>query len=182
MTILNIAGYQFSALSEIPSWREKFLAECQKLSLKGTILLSPEGINVSLAGDILNVQTFLGFLGEQKLFQKMTFRKSYSDFLPFKRLKVKVKKEIITFRQEDIHPDAQKAPSISPEELKQWLDEKRDVLLLDTRNTYEIEKGSFQNATHLGIEDFVDFPKYISDLPKDKPIVMFCTGGIRCEK
>lgn len=181
MKILNIAGYKFINLSGLEKLRDALLENAH--ALKGTILLSPEGINISLAGEIHAVSTFTAYLRAYPDFADMTFRESYSDRIPFKRLKVKIKKEIITFRHPDIHPEKVRGPSILPETLKQWLDEKRDITMVDTRNDYEVEFGTFKDAVNLHIEDFCEFPDAAAkNLNKNKPIVMFCTGGIRCEK
>ena len=107
---------------------------------------------------------------------------SYCSTSPYKRLKVKLKKEIITLRQPSVNPVAARAPSIKPETFKQWLDENRDITILDTRNDYEINVGAFDNAVNLHLNDFCDFNQAAKKIPRDKPIVMYCTGGIRCEK
>lgn len=182
MRILNIAGYKFVRLDELDVLRADFLKHCQSLRLKGTILLSQEGININLAGDPENIAAFKAVLQNSHSFKDMTFRESHSAFQPFKRLKIKLKKEIITLKQSNIEPEEVRAPSITPTELKKWLDEERDVLLLDTRNDYEVQFGTFNRALNLKINHFVEFPEAVKTVEKQKPIVMFCTGGIRCEK
>jgi len=182
MHILNIAGYKFITLSDLPERRSFFQEQAEAAHLKGTILLSPEGININLAGISENIAAFLQFLHNDPLLADMTFRKSYSDVPPFKHMRVRIRKEIITLRQPDIHPENQAAPDISPTELKKWLDEKREITLLDTRNAYETRFGTFKNAEHLNLEDFSEFPAAIDQVSREKPVVMFCTGGIRCEK
>jgi UPF0176 protein len=183
MHILNIAGYKFVALSELPDLCEQLLIKCNDLAVKGTILLSPEGINISLAAMRENIEAFQQYLQADERFADMTFRESYSDFLPFNHMKVKIKKEIITMRRDDVQPQvAARAPSLLPEEFKQWLDEGRDITILDTRNDYEVRFGTFRNALNLQIDDFSEFPSAAARVAQDKPIVMFCTGGIRCEK
>jgi UPF0176 protein len=180
MNTLNIAGYKFIPLQSLETLREQLLSICTEL--KGTILLSHEGINISLAGAPESIQAFQSQLRSDERFTDMRFHETYSTVQPFKRLKIKLKKEIITMRQPDANPLVTRAPSVSPHELKQWLDEKRDVTLLDTRNDYEIAAGTFTGAVNLKIDDFSDLPEAIETLERDKPIVMFCTGGIRCEK
>lgn len=183
MQILNIAGYKFISLLEIASLQQRILEQCQALLLKGTILLSHEGINISLAGTTHHIQSFQAFLKNDSRFMDMTFHESYSEEQPFKRLNVKLKNEIITLRQPGVNPAAtNRAPEISPAEFKQWLDEKRDITLLDTRNDYEVRFGTFKGAVNLQIADFGELPNAIEHIDRDKPIVMFCTGGIRCEK
>ncbi len=182
MQILNIAGYKFTTLDNLSELRISLLNKCEELTLKGTILLSPEGINITLAGTLTDVNAFKAQLTANSSFSDMTFRESYSTNQPFKRLKVKLKKEIITFRQPEICPETQRAPAVSPQQFKQWLDQGRELTILDTRNDYEIEFGTFANATKLHIQDFCEFPQAAENLPTDKPVVMFCTGGVRCEK
>jgi UPF0176 protein len=180
MTILNIAGYKFCALLQLSAWRCTFLRQAE--ALRGTILLAPEGINLNLAGTASDIQLFKDFLKTESLFADILFRESFSEILPFKKLKVKIKDEIITFREPSVDPVTAKGPSLTPQELKQWLDQARNFTLLDTRNTYEVELGTFKQAEHLDTSDFTDFVAKSQTLAKDKPIVMFCTGGIRCEK
>ena len=180
--ILNIAGYKFIALTDLSALRVQLLTSASHLTLKGTILLSPEGINLSLAGTTENIQQFLTALKQDSRFADLTFRQSYSATQPFKYMRVKLKKEIITIKQADIQPEQQSAPEISPQEFKQWLDEQRDVTVLDTRNDYEVRFGTFKNAVNLQIDDFSEFPTAMQQVRADKPTVMFCTGGIRCEK
>lgn len=182
MPILNIASYKFIALSDLPALQSIFLEKTNSLRLKGTILLSPEGINISLAGLKEEIALFIAFLKNNPLFADMTFRESYSEFQPFKHMRVKIKPEIITLRQTDIHPEQELAPDISPTEFKKWLDEKRDITILDTRNDYEVRFGTFENAQQLHLDEFGEFPAAIDQISRDKPIVMFCTGGVRCEK
>lgn len=183
MHIQNIAGYKFIALAELSDLRSGLLAKCESLDLKGTILLSAEGVNLNLAGTSDKIAAFKQFLQQDTRFSDMTYRESVSQAQPFKHVKVKIKKEIITMRRDDVRPEAARAPSITPAELKQWLDENRDVTILDTRNDYEVRFGTFENAVNLQIKDFCEFPEAAEKIvERDKPIVMFCTGGIRCEK
>lgn len=180
MQILNIAGYQFTALHDLPALQESLLTQCRKLDLKGTILLSHEGINISLAGQEAAIRRFQ--LDLKSHFNITRFHETWSDTQPFRFLKVKIKNEIITFNQTDANPINQQAPDLAPETLKQWLDEKRDFILLDTRNDYEVRFGTFTGAVNLKIDDFSELADKLGQLAKDKPIVSFCTGGIRCEK
>ena len=182
MHIINIAGYKFIPLNQLAVLRELLLNHCTVLGCKGTILLGDEGINLSLAGVPESIAAFKDFLRQDERFADMTFRESYSAQQPFNFMKVKIKNEIITLGLPEVKPEEQRAPSIDPVELKQWLDEKREFTLLDTRNDYEVRFGTFQNATHFEMSDFGEFPEHASTLPTDKPVVMFCTGGIRCEK
>jgi UPF0176 protein len=182
--ILNIGGYRFVVLDDLVNLKQRLLTICQTLDLKGTVLLSPEGINISLAGSQEAITSFKEHLTNDVRLQNMRFHESLSPKSPFKRLKIKIKKEIITLRQEQSDPltYTERAPHISPTTLKAWLDEKRHFVLLDTRNEYEINYGSFETATNPHIHHFTELPNALSALATDQPIVMFCTGGIRCEK
>jgi UPF0176 protein len=182
MQTLNIAGYKFIALTELASLQEYFLAHCEALAIKGTLLLSQEGININLAGASADIQSFQAILRNDPRFMDMSFHESYSAEQPFQRLKIKLKNEIITLRQPQANPNGNRAPDISPAELKSWLDEKRDFTLLDTRNDYEVRFGTFKGALNLQLCDFGELPASVEQLDRHKPIVMFCTGGIRCEK
>ncbi len=180
--ILNIAGYKFIALDHLNDLRVQLLEHCHQLQLKGTILLSVEGINLNLSGDSAHIQLFKSELAKDKRFADMRFHEASSPDFTFKRLKVKIKKEIITLRQPEANPLGTRAPIVTPAELKQWLDENRALTLLDTRNDYEVEYGSFNHAVNLHLSDFSEFPHAVASIHPDKPVVMFCTGGIRCEK
>lgn len=182
MQVLTIAGYRFILLSQLDELRSLFLEKCTALKLKGTILLSEEGININLSGEPKEMILFKDFLKQDALFFDMVFRENYSDRPSFQRLKVKIKKEIITFKKPGIRPSEKRAPTISSQELKKWLDEKQDITLLDTRNHYEVDMGTFENAVNLHLKDFSAFPKAAEKLERKKTVVMFCTGGIRCEK
>jgi UPF0176 protein len=182
MSITNIAGYKFIQLSDLAVLRLDLLAYCIQSKLKGTILLSLEGLNVNLAGISADIEAFKKLLFSHDPFADMTFRESSSAVQPFKWMKVKIRKEIITMRRSEVRPETQRAASISPNTLKQWLDEKREITLLDTRNDYEVRFGTFKNAQHFQLRDFSHFPEAASELSTQAPIVMFCTGGIRCEK
>ena len=184
-TILNIAAYKFVALDERPALRRALRELCGKLELKGTILLAPEGINLFLAGSEKSVETFLGKLRAKRPFSDLIEKRSYSSTQPFGKLLVKLKNEIIAIGRPEIDPARHPAPRLAPRELKHWLDEGRDVVLFDTRNSFEVEHGTFHGAQHIGLANFRSFGKRVSELDprlKDKTVVTFCTGGIRCEK
>lgn len=182
MQIKHIAGYKFIKLDTIDVLQRDFIAKTTSCCLKGTILLSQEGININLAGTPENIEIFCRWLKHDTRFADITFHETYATTDLYQKLKVKLKKEIITLRQPDINAAASRAPAISPTDLKSWLDEGRDITLLDTRNDYEVQFGTFKNAVNLHLDDFGDFPAAINTLDREKPIVMFCTGGIRCEK
>lgn len=184
-TILNIAAYKFVPLDDLGNLRETILAKAKSLGLRGTVLLSSEGINLFVAGEEDSVRGFVAFLHADSRFSDLEIKESYSDRIPFNRMLVRLKKEIIAFGVDGIAPHVETSPKLPAAELKKWLDEQRDVLLLDVRNDFEVEVGTFDNAIASGIDHFRDFEDSIDRLPpeaKDKPVVMFCTGGIRCEK
>lgn len=186
--ILNIAAYHFVKMDEIslPDLRVDLQTRCtEDWALRGTILLATEGINLFLAGEPEQIENFWSYLILQPPFRSMSRKDSYSRYVPFNRMLVKLKNEIIPIRNPAIAPELETVPRINPQELKQWLEEEKDFLLLDTRNDFEVELGTFKKAEHLNIAHFCDFDQALDTLPEEsrqKPIVTFCTGGIRCEK
>jgi UPF0176 protein len=184
-TILNIAAYKFVTLDRLQDRRVEFKKLCTDLDLRGTIMLSPEGINLFVAGEEVAVRHLLTEIRQDPAFEDIEVKESYSAAQPFNRMLVKLKREIIAFGIAEICPEKRTSPKLKATELCKWLSEGRQVRLLDTRNEYEIDLGTFRNAEHLHINHFRDFPAAISQLPeqaKREPLVMFCTGGIRCEK
>ena len=189
-SILNIASYQFVEIENPSELRQSVLAECHRLQLKGTILLAPEGINLFIAGAENEVRTFLAWLRHDTRFAQIEAKESWSDTQPFSRMLIKIKAEIIRMNHPTIQPKKARAQFISPKQLCSWLDRGTDdlgrpVIMLDTRNAFEIEYGTFTNALNLQIDKFSDFPaaiqSHFAEL-QNKTIVSFCTGGIRCEK
>lgn len=183
--IVNIAAYRFVALENLPELKAELVQLCKPLGIKGTILLSPEGINLFLAAERSAIDQFLESLRAYPQFADLEVKESVSDDQPFSRMLVRLKKEIIAFGIDGIDPVGRPAPKLPAKELKQWLDEGKEVVMLDTRNDYEVEVGTFADALPIGVDHFRDFPAAVQQLDpalKDKPIVMFCTGGIRCEK
>jgi len=183
--ILNIAAYKFLPLSDLRSLRARLQTLCKNENLKGTILLSPEGINLFVAGEAHGIEQLLAQLRSWPGLADLQPKLSETDHQPFRRMLVRLKKEIIAFGVEGIDPARRTSPKLSARELKRWLDEGRPVTLLDTRNDYEVKLGTFKNALALGIDHFREFPEAVARLSpelKKQPIVMFCTGGIRCEK
>ena len=181
----NIAAYKFVELPELRSLRARLLALCQGWQLKGTILLSAEGINLFVAGEREKIDLLLAELRGLPGLADLQPKVSETDHQPFRRMLVRLKKEIIAFGVEGINPAQRTSPKLAAKELKQWLDEGRSVTLLDTRNDYEVKLGTFKNALAIGVDHFREFPEAVRKLRpelKEQPIVMFCTGGIRCEK
>ncbi len=183
--IVNIAAYKFVALTELPFWRSRLRSLCRGWQLKGTILLSAEGINLFVAGQEREINFLLAELRAVPGLGDLTPKISLTDHPPFRRMLVRLKPEIIAFGVAGIDPARRTSPKLSARELKQWLDEGRAITLLDTRNDYEVKLGTFKNARPIGIDHFRDFPAAVRRLPpelKGQPSVRFCTGGIRCEK
>lgn len=182
---VNIAAYRFASLEDLKSLRAELLVSSKEWRLKGTILLSPEGINLFVAGEGESVERLLARLRAIPGLEDLAPKYSESDEQPFRRMLVRIKREIIAFGVEGIDPARRTSPKLSAKELKAWLDEGRPVTLLDTRNDYEVKLGTFENAVTLDLDTFRNFPKAVETLPeelKEQPVVMFCTGGIRCEK
>ncbi len=187
---LNISTYRFCELSNLETLREQLLEQCLQKELKGTILLAPEGINMFLAGTEGHIRDFFAWLNQFPELTDIITKDSWSDYQPFKKMLVKVKDEIIRMNHPTIQAHKKRAPSVSAKKLKEWLsqgcdDDGKPIVLLDTRNAFEVEYGTFTNAMHFNIEKFSDFPQALSQEMtqlKDKTVVSFCTGGIRCEK
>lgn len=180
---LNIAAYKFVALDNLESLRTDLKRKAEDCDLKGTILLSSEGINLFMAGPESQIEIFLDSLRSSPPFTDLEVKKSYSEKVPFRRMLVRLKKEIIPCGLPQIQPEQETSPKLKAKELKRWLDEGKPVRLLDVRNVYEVELGTFAGAEQLDLDHFRDFGDKVKDYPKsDEPIVMFCTGGIRCEK
>lgn len=185
MNIVNIAAYQFHPLDQLQSYRESLRQLCRQLELKGTILLSREGINMFIAGPRSGVDAVLGMVRTIPGFESIPVKESITDYQPFNRMLVKIKKDIIPVGCPEVPPEPDASPKIPPAKLKEWLDQKRNIALLDTRNDYEVSLGTFHNAIDLKLKNFREFPAAAAALPdeiKKQPVVMFCTGGIRCEK
>ena len=189
-SILNIAAYLFVSLDNLTELRTKLLHQCNTRELKGTILLTGEGINMFLAGKDVELRGFLDWLRQDSRFSPIEAKESWSEAQPFKKMLIKIKKEIIRMNHPAIRPEEGRAKFISPKKLQEWLDRGTDdlgrpVVMIDTRNAFEVDYGTFENAIHFNINKFTEFPQAISahkDALADKTLVSFCTGGIRCEK
>ena len=183
--VINLSCYKFAPVEGLEELRDRLRAVTKAYGLKGTILLAPEGINFFLAGTQEQLAAVLEVIRAVPGLGDIRPKESPSSEQPFKRMLVKVKKEIIAFGVEGVDPARRPAAKISARQLKQWLDEGRPVTLLDTRNDYEVRMGTFKGAVSPRIWNFRDFPAAVAKLPaglKAQPVVMFCTGGIRCEK
>ena len=185
MQFINLAGYKFVSLDGLDDLKTTLEQQCRDLDLKGTILLSFEGINIVLAGNEHAVTQFQALIRADQRLADLRFKRTESAFQPFDRMLVKIKKEIITLRISGLDPANERAPAVAPAKLKRWLDEGREVVLLDTRNAFEVDAGTFDKALDLRLNSFGQFAQAVDELDpslKDKTVETFCTGGIRCEK
>ena len=183
--ILNIATYRFVTIDDPAALKTEWLPKAEAIGLKGTILIALEGINMFLAGAENTVRSFLAMVNDDARFAALDIKESWSDEAPFKRIKIKLKREIVTFRQADVDPINAPAPFMDAAELKRRLDAGDDIVLLDTRNDVEVKRGTFNNALFWGNRNFIEFAdaarEHIGEL-ENQTVVSFCTGGIRCEK
>lgn len=186
LPILNVAAYCFAKLGDLERIRELLHRKGVELNIKGSFLVTPEGLNVMIAGmpaDIWEMHRYLGEL--DPVLKDLDFKLSWSRTIPFRRYLVKIKDEVIKLGLPEIQPLREQGPAITPENLKAWYDEGREFTVLDTRNDYEVRIGTFKNAIDMKLKNFTDFPAKLEELPADsrkKPLVMFCTGGVRCER
>ena len=188
--ILNISTYKFIPLADTLALRDTLAARAVSLDLKGTILLAEEGINLFLAGPAQAVRSFITQLQTDTRFADIAPKESWSATQPFRKMLVKVKGEIIRMNHSAIQPAQGRAPAVDAQTVKRWLDQGHDdlgrpVVTLDTRNTYEVDEGTFAGAIDWRLNKFTEFPQALqahkAELA-DKTVISFCTGGIRCEK
>lgn len=189
--IINTAAYQFVPIQDPQALASEVRERAAQLDLKGSVLLAGEGINLFLAGEADAIATFYAWLRADPRFAAITVKESRSAHVPFARLKVKVKPEIISFRRDDASPlQRGRAPSVAPEVVRRWLRDGHDdagkrVVMLDTRNHQEVAYGTFAGALTLPIGRFTELPEALAPHRAelaDATVVSFCTGGIRCEK
>lgn len=188
--VLNVSAYLFTRLTDAADLRPVLRERAVAAALKGTIILAEEGINLFVAGDAGAVRGFVDRLREDPRLAALHTKESWSEHQPFQRMLVKLKREIIRMDHPTIRPEAGRAPAVAPTTLRRWLDqghddEGREVVLLDTRNAFEVEVGGFVGALDWGIDRFTQFPgaaaAHRAEL-EGKTVVSYCTGGIRCEK
>lgn len=182
--IVVAALYKFVALPDYQELREPLIAECQEAGIKGTLLLAAEGINGTVAGTREGIDRVLNYLKADERLKDLSHKESFDDTMPFYRMKVKLKKEIVTMGVEGIDPRQVVGTYVAPKDWNALISDP-DVVVVDTRNDYEYELGSFENALNPNTKSFREFPQYVADNmdPKrQKKVAMFCTGGIRCEK
>ena len=176
--------YKFVTISDPDALKSALAAQGCALGLKGTILIAHEGINATISGTPESVATFLSELRSDTRFANLVSKESTAAEHPFRRFKVKVKPEIVTFGHPDIDPAANAGTYVRPEDWNALI-QRPDVLVVDTRNFYEFGIGTFERAIDPKTETFRDFSKFVSDEldpARDRKVAMFCTGGIRCEK
>jgi len=164
---VNISAYKFVTLDNVTQKRPVFLDQCQQLSLKGTILLSSEGINLFLAGTRQNIDAFLAWLRSDPRFSDLQVKESFSHTQPFHKMRVKQKREIITMKHPLVKPESGRAPMIDAATLKRWLDQGHDdegnpVVMMDTRNDFEVDVGTFNNTLDYRITKFSEFPDVVA--------------------
>jgi UPF0176 protein len=189
--IKNIAAYRFVRIDEPETLASRIRKRAESLALRGSVLVAPEGLNLFLAGDPERIDSFLADLRADPRFADLRVKISASDTLPFAKLKVKVKAEIIAFRRDGASPtENDRAPEVGPADLRRWIaqgcdDNGRRLVLVDTRNREETAYGSFEDALLLPIDNFTELPEALGahrDALIGAAVVGFCTGGIRCEK
>ncbi len=188
--ILNISTYRFVEIDDPQALQLKLKDRAQDLELKGTILISKESINLSLAGLEAHVRAFIELLRSDSRFAGLQTKDSWSDHIPFRKMLVKVKNEIIRMNEPTVRPQSERAPAIAPAVVKRWLDagvddSGREVVILDTRNDFEVGHGGFRNAINWHIQKFSEFPQAVrdhADQLANRTVITYCTGGIRCEK
>ncbi len=185
---LTAALYKFVALPHYASLQANIHAACVTKKIKGTILLAAEGINGTIAGLPADIQAVLDFLRTDAVFEgkfsSLEHKESYADEHPFYRMKVKLKKEIVTMGVPSVNPNNTVGTYVKPEDWNALIADP-DVMVLDTRNDYEVHIGTFKSAVNPETTTFREFPQYVAqnlDKTKHKKVAMFCTGGIRCEK
>jgi len=182
--IVVCALYKFVSLPDFQQLRQPLLEVMEKNDVKGTLLLAREGINGTVAGTRTGIDMLIKWLKSEPRLANLDYKESYTNIPPFNRTKVKLKKEIVTMGVEGIDPKRVVGTYISPKDWNTLISDP-EVLLIDTRNDYEYQVGTFKNAINPNTESFREFPQYIKDHlnpEKHKKVAMFCTGGIRCEK
>lgn len=177
-----ILFYKYVEITDADIFAGRQRALCESLGLKGRVLIASEGINGTLAGPAANVDRYIAALRAEPRFSDIEIKRSPGDAGTFPRLVVKVRREIVTLNAGAIPPDREN--HLSPAEWKDLMEQNRDVVLLDIRNRFESAAGKFENAVTCDIEHFRELPEYVDRLEdlKNKTVLMYCTGGIRCEK
>jgi UPF0176 protein len=181
--VVVAAFYHFTPLPDYQEIQGVLLEFCDRHQLKGTILLAPEGINSTIAGSRAGIEALLKFLRSDPRLQALEHKESYCQQMPFQRLKVRLKTEIVKLGLPEVDPNQVVGTYIEPQDWNALISDPT-VIVIDTRNNYEVEVGTFDGAINPRLEIFSEFPEYIQkqNLNPDQKVAMFCTGGIRCEK
>lgn len=188
--VLNISAYRFAHLDDPAVLAQRIEERALADGLRGTVLLAGEGINLFVAGPADTVRGFVAWLREMPALAGLETKESWSENPPFGKLRVKVKPEIIRMNHPAVQPQSGRAPAVDATTLARWLDQGHDddgrpVLMLDTRNDFEVGHGRFRDAVHWQLDKFSDFPQAVAEHAealRGKTVVSYCTGGIRCEK
>jgi UPF0176 protein len=184
-TFHNLAFYKFVRIGNVETTAKDFENLVAGLDMKGTLIFAEEGLNGYVAASPESAERFITYCRADSRFADVEFKLSVSDFQPYNRMLVKIKKEIVTMGRTGIEPAHFTGKHVDGETLKKWLDNGEDVILLDTRNDYETKLGTFKDAVVPDIKTFRTFPSWVEEnfmQHKNKRVVTFCTGGIRCEK
>ncbi len=180
-----VSFYRFLDIADLQDFRDELLALCDEEKLLGTILVATEGFNGTIAGDEVSVRNVFSWLATRLSLQTpIDARWTEAQEAPFRRMRVRIKREIVTLGRQDIRPHIRTGTHVPPAEWNALIEDP-NVLVIDTRNHYEVEVGTFARAIDTGTDSFREFPKFAEELAqsaKDRPLAMFCTGGIRCEK
>jgi len=184
MSFTFASFYRFLVLDNLKDLQNKFLNWCNESQIKGTILIAKEGINANIVGEKKELDKVINNIKKELNYESLEIKFCEVEKMPFKRMKVKIKREIITFGIDEANPNIQVGTYIKP---KDWnnLISNPEVKVVDTRNEYEYEIGTFKNAQNPHIDSFTQFNDYINNNlnpEKDEKVALFCTGGIRCEK
>ena len=182
--ICIVSFYKFISLEQVQELRERVYAQGLELGIYGTVLLATEGINATICAPEANIKQFIAWLEAQSAIGAVAGKYSYASALPFKRWRVKHKQQILSFRHYGADPKVTSGERVAPEHWNKLLAEE-DILLLDVRNDYEVKLGKFAGATNPKLSNFAEFAAYVDNElsdAKQRPVAMYCTGGIRCEK
>ena len=184
MTQVVVTFYKFVRLPDFAEKRDSLLSHCEAQGIRGTILLAAEGINGTIAGSRQAIDAVLSFLRSDPRLVDLEQKESYADSAPFDRMKVRLKKEIVTLGLPEIDPSDRVGTYVSPQEWNELISDP-EVTIIDTRNEYEVSIGTFRGAKNPKTASFRQFPDYVRnhlDPNKQRKVALFCTGGIRCEK
>jgi UPF0176 protein len=183
MTVVIAALYHFAPVADCTLWREALLRAGEELGIRGMLILAKEGINGTIAGTRQGIDEILRLIRSESNFAELVHKESFAEEMPFVRLRISIKNEIVTMREPQANPSEIVGTYVSPQEWNKIISDP-EVVLIDTRNDYEYDIGTFRGAVNPNTKTFTEFPGYIKNLnlDKSKKVAMFCTGGIRCEK